>query len=68
MKPLVLLSCHSEEVSISLHPYFAARTKRGNPYKRRQHALRELISRGIKTYLMPVITRNIVLSAEERAK
>ena len=39
---------------IGLSPYFAARTKRGKPYKRRERELKAMIARGLTDYIRPV--------------
>jgi hypothetical protein len=39
------------KVLIQNHPFFAARTKAGKPYKRREKYLKELRKQGVRDYL-----------------
>jgi hypothetical protein len=44
-----------EERPISEHPYFAKRTKTGKPFKKREKALKEIISQGLESYYVAVM-------------
>lgn len=50
------IKAHAVRRPIAQHPYFAARTKRGKPYKRRQRIMRQLRARGLTSYLALEIT------------